>query len=218
MQIVDVGYVIKAIKYGEHSAVVTIVSKENGKVVGFVKSAFSKKKANIFELGNYVEFEATARLEDNMPIIKAELLRPNAIYFISNQDKLEVLCKIANQLNKLLPEKQDIERLFYYLDSFFNFIDEDNWLVFYAYFEFYLLEFLGIGIDLTSCVATETTENLAYVSPKSARAVCLEAGEPYKDKMFLYPHFIVNGELNPTKEELDDCFNMCEYFLTSFNK
>ncbi len=213
MQIRDEGYVIKAIKYGERSAIVSIVSKHHGKVVGFIKNAFSKKKANIFELGNLVEFEANARLEDNMPIIQAELLKPNTIFFLNSSQKLEILSRLANILNTHLQERQDIERLYYYLQSFFEFISDENWLVHYAFFEFYLLEFLGIGLDLSSCAATDSCQNLAYVSPKSAKAVSREAGLPYKDKLFLYPHFITENNFNPTKQEVLDCLNMTKYFI-----
>lgn len=213
MQINDIGYVIKALKYGENSAIVTIISQHNGKVVGFVKNAFSKKKANIFELGNLLEFEANSRLEDNMPLLRAELIKPNTIYFMTSHERLKVLCQMANLLNICLPEKQDIERLYFHIDSFFNFIENDNWLVYYAFFEFYLLEFLGIGIDLSSCADTNTTDDLTYVSPKSARAVCAISGLPYKDRLFCYPHFIRANHYSPTQAELQDCLKMTEFFL-----
>ena len=47
-----------------------------------------------------------------------------------------------------------------------------------------LLADLGFGLDLSSCAATGTRENLAYVSPRSGRAVSAEAGKPYLDRLF----------------------------------
>lgn len=83
----------------------------------------------------------------------------------------------------------------------------------YSYFEFYLLDFLGIGLDLSECSATGTTENLAYVSPKTGRAVCAEAGEPYKSRLFRFPQYIVDKNYNPELSEVADLLRMTEFFL-----
>lgn len=99
------------------------------------------------------------------------------------------------------------------LTVFFNLIDEENWIAHYSYFEFYLLEYLGIGLDLSECSATGTTENLRYVSPKTGKAVCAEAGEPYKDRLFAYPAFIVGQKYHPEEREICDLLKMTGFFL-----
>ena len=68
-------------------------------------------------------------------------------------------------------------------------------------------------MDLTECADTGTTENLAYVSPKSGKAVCAESGEPFKNKLFRYPHFIVDKNYNPASSEVADLLKMTEFFL-----
>ena len=83
----------------------------------------------------------------------------------------------------------------------------------YSYFEFYLLDFLGIGLDLSECSATGSKEDLAYVSPKSGRAVCAQAGEPYKERLYKFPHFILKQNYAPTAAELRDLLEMTEFFL-----
>ena len=90
---------------------------------------------------------------------------------------------------------------------------KDNWLTHYCFFEFYLLEYLGVGLDLTECSATGTTENLRYVSPKTGKAVCAEAGEPYKNRLFAYPDFIVRQNYSPTEAEITDLLRLTEFFL-----
>ena len=52
-----------------------------------------------------------------------------------------------------------------------------------ARFELGLLDDLGFGLDLERCAATGTNDDLAYVSPKSGRAVSRSAGEPYGDRL-----------------------------------
>ena len=127
--------------------------------------------------------------------------------------KLAALASLCSLCNEALPEGDNLERFFYYVDSFFNLIDEENWIAHYSYFEFYLLDFLGIGLDLSECSATGSTENLAYVSPKTGRAVCAEAGEPYKSRLFRFPQYIVDKNYNPELSEVADLLRMTEFFL-----
>ena len=63
-----------------------------------------------------------------------------------------------------------------------------------ARFELTLLEELGFGLDLESCAATGVTTDLTHVSPKSGRAVSREAAEPYLDRLFVLPAFLVPRE------------------------
>ena len=49
-----------------------------------------------------------------------------------------------------------------------------------ARFELMLLDELGVGLDLDACAATGSRDDLAYVSPKSGRAVSRAAGLPYR--------------------------------------
>ena len=85
--------------------------------------------------------------------------------------------------------------------------------IYYLYFEYFLLDYLGIGLDLSECSATGTTENLEYVSPKSGKAVCATAGEPYKNRLYRFPHYIVEGKLNPKPEEVKNVLEMTGFFL-----
>ena len=84
----------------------------------------------------------------------------------------------------------------------------------YCFFEFYLLEYLGIGLDLSECAVTGSRENLAYVSPKSGRAVCRESGAPYAARLYRYPHFIVDKNYFPNRGEMADLLKMTGFFLT----
>jgi DNA repair protein RecO (recombination protein O) len=49
---------------------------------------------------------------------------------------------------------------------------------------------LGFGLDLERCAATGTIADLAYVSPRTGRAVSAEAGAPYRDRLLALPPFL----------------------------
>ncbi len=213
VQFTDQGYIINLRRHGESSLILTVLTKSHGKVTGYAKNALTRKNLGIYQLGNLIEISAYARVDDNMLSLKTELVSPAAVNFLSDNAKLQALSSLCALSNTCMPELQDLERFYYYVDSFFNLIDEDNWLVHYSFFEFYLLEYLGISLDLSECSATGTTENLAYVSPKTGKAVCAEAGEPYKDRLFKYPRYILECHYHPGPEELADLLSMTEFFL-----
>lgn len=213
MQFTDEGYIINVRKHGETSLILTLITRAHGKLIGYVRGGHSKKNLGVYQLGNLIAVDAYARIEENMFSFRAELLKPSAVRFLGSSGKLSALSAFCELANACMPEKAELERFYYLVDSFFNFIDEDNWIVHYSYFEFYLLDFLGIGLDLSECSATGTTENLAYVSPKTGRAVCSEAGEPYKNRLFSFPHYIVDKNYNPELSEVADLLRMTEFFL-----
>ena len=213
MQFTDEGYIINVRKHGETSLILTVITRAHGKVIGYVRGGHSKKNLGVYQLGNLISIDAYARIEENMLSFRADLLKPTAVSFLSCPKKLSALSAFCELTNACMPEKSELERFYYLIDSFFNFIDEDNWIVHYSYFEFYLLDYLGVGLDLCECSATGTTENLTYVSPKTGRAVCAEAGEPYKNRLFKFPQYIVDKNYNPKLSEVAELLRMTEFFL-----
>ena len=82
-----------------------------------------------------------------------------------------------------------------------------------ARWELGLLAEVGFGLTLDRCAATGACDNLVYVSPKSACAVSAEAGEPYKDKLFPLPAFLIGAPGDPTLPEMIEALEMTAYFL-----
>jgi DNA repair protein RecO (recombination protein O) len=79
-----------------------------------------------------------------------------------------------------------------------------------------LLAELGFGLDLDECVATGTTQDLVYVSPKSGRAVSRDAGAPYAERMLSLPAFLRDLEAEPTGREVADGFALTGFFLERY--
>ena len=79
-----------------------------------------------------------------------------------------------------------------------------------------LLQILGYGIDLSECAATGATEDLHFVSPKSARAVCLEAGEKYRDKLLILPQFLINEHNIVDKNDLLNGLKLSGFFIEKY--
>lgn len=214
MIIKDEGFCLSAKKYGEKALIVTLFTLNRGKITGFVAEGTGKKNIGLFQPGNKLFFESSARLEENMcRLFRIELMEPNAVNMMTDIKRLELMSATIPMILRLLNENEETFTLYNILSNFFHAKDIKEMLTWYAYFEFYALEYLGLGLSLDCCAVTGVTENLAYVSPKSGKAVCKEVGAPYHDRLFSYPHFIVDKNDTPSYEEIFNVLRMTEFFL-----
>ena len=145
--------------------------------------------------------------------LHVELLQAYAAYFLADAQKLAVLSSFCALCHDTMPEEQNVEDLYFYAEHFFQSINLPNWLAYYCYFEFYLLSFLGIALDLEKCSVTGSYDNLRYISPKTGKAVCEEVGKPYHDRLYKYPTFILEKNEYPTIKEIKELLRLTEFFL-----
>ena len=130
------------------------------------KNALTKKNLGVYQQGNFVRFEAYARLEENMWNLRVELLHASAVNFLTNPQKLAALSAFCALCCETMPEGQDLEEFYIYADNFIKQIHEDNWLTYYCRFEFSLLSFLGISL---ACISLrELLASLASFTVASA--------------------------------------------------
>jgi DNA repair protein RecO (recombination protein O) len=70
-------------------------------------------------------------------------------------------------------------------------VQDGPWLEHYVRFEIALLADLGFGLDLSACAVTGATDDLAYVSPRTGRAVSRDAAGPWVDRLLPLPAFLI---------------------------
>jgi len=81
-------------------------------------------------------------------------------------------------------------------------------------FELQLLAELGFGLDLSICAASGAETDLAYVSPKSGRAVSRQAGEPWREKLLALPAFLRDASADaPSPQDISGGFELTGFFL-----
>jgi DNA repair protein RecO (recombination protein O) len=116
---------------------------------------------------------------------------------------------------RLLPERDPHEGLYRALELILDHLSEPTIAgALIVRFELAVLADLGFGLDLASCAATGATMDLAYVSPKSGRAVSRAAGEAWKDQLLLLPPFLRGRSQSASPAEIDAGFALTGYFLT----
>lgn len=212
----DNGIIISASRFGEQSGIVRVLTEQHGLFAGMVKGAFSPKKQGIFQAGNFVHVQWQARLEEQLGHMQCELLYSNTPLLLASSFALRMVNAMTSLILAILPERIE-ERAVYHASKFIlsNIIDEDKSHRYYAEFEMTLLQALGFGLDLEECAATgnKNQANLAYVSPKTGRAVCLEAGEAYKNRLFPLPKFLLDKNATVTQKDIIHCLNISGYFI-----
>jgi DNA repair protein RecO (recombination protein O) len=214
MQWTDDGIVLGVKRHGETSAIAELMTRAHGRHLGLVRGGFGSRLKPVLQAGNSVTATWRARLDEHLGHYTVEALQSRTAIVFSAPHTVFGVTHVAS-LARLLPERDPHPALYDGLESILNRLDNVAQLaVMVARFELYLLAELGFGLDLEACVSTGVTQDLAYVSPKSGRAVSRAAGEPWHGKLLRLPEFLRDGNAVPTDADLADGFALTGYFLT----
>lgn len=214
MEWIDEGIVLAARKHGETSAVVTLLTRVHGRHAGLVRGGTGKAARGVLQPGNRVAARWHARLAEHLGLLACEMTHPFAAAVLDHPDRLAALAAACAVAEAALPEREPCPEVYDGLLALLGAIEDDVWPVAYVRWELGLLAALGFGLDLSECVATGGNDQLAYVSPKSGRAVSLAAGEPYKGRLLALPPFLAAGGGNgATPDALLDGLRLTGHFL-----
>jgi DNA repair protein RecO (recombination protein O) len=214
MEWTDRGIVLHARPHGETSSVVSALTAEHGRHAGLVRGA--RRSGGTYEPGNLVQLRWRARLDEHLGNYSGELIRSPSAAIFDDALRLAALAAACALVDAALPERERHDALFQGLESLLGRIESaatPDWLSAFVRFEVDLLRDLGFGLDLTRCAATGATDHLAYVSPKTGRAVSESAGAPYRDKLLLLPAFLTRADTTATPGEILQGLTLTGYFL-----
>ncbi len=212
----DEGLIVGVRRHGEHSAIVEALTRAHGRHLGLVRGGRSARMTAALQPGNTVGLVWRARLDEHLGAFAIEPLELRAGRLIGSGLALAGLAWLG-ALIRLLPERDPHEAVYEALTLIAGNLDDAAIappLV--ARFEAQILAECGFQLDLSRCAASGATDNLAYVSPKSGRAVSREAGESWRDRLLPLPAFLREGarlEARPGVEDIADAFRMTGYFL-----
>ncbi len=214
MDWIDAAIVLHARPHGETNAVVELFTRQHGRHPGLVRGGRSRKLRPLLQTGNLVKAEWRARLSEQLGFFTLELDQPYAARALDDRLALAAIASLAS-LTGLFAERDPHPGLFDMMRLVLDHLgDAALWPQLMVRFELRLLGEVGFGLDLERCAATGERGNLVYVSPKSGRAVCAEAGEPYKAKLLALPAFLksrTSAEASP--RDILDALTLTGYFL-----
>jgi DNA repair protein RecO (recombination protein O) len=193
----DEGLVIARRHHGESAAIVSLLTREHGRHLGLVRGGTGRRAAGLYEPGNLVRAVWRGRLAEHLGSYTCEPMQSFAARVIDDPLRLGALTSACAIVEVALPEREPHDALYAATLELLSHLEDDDWAMQYARWECQCLADLGFGLDLSHCALTGTAEDLAYVSPRSGRAVSRAAGQPYAEKLFSLPGFLTGEGAGP---------------------
>ncbi len=126
--------------------------------------------------------------------------------------RLAALSAAAAVSDSALPEREPHAACYEGFLALLEALSGAHWAEVYVRWELALLAELGFGLDLSACAAGGANDQLAYVSPRTGRAVSLAAGEPYRERLLRLPGFL-SGRGGGGPEEVAQGLALTGFFL-----
>jgi DNA repair protein RecO (recombination protein O) len=179
--------------HGEGGAIVSVMTEAHGRHAGLAKGGTSRGQAALWQAGNLVEARWVGRLADQLGAMSAEMVHPAAALAMEDPLALAALRAACAVAEGALPEREAHPRIFHGLVAFVATLARDTALALpdLVRWEADLLAELGYGLDLARCAVTGGTEDLAFVSPRSGRAVSEPAAGEWRDRLLPLPRFLL---------------------------
>jgi len=203
--------VMRQRKHGENAVILTVLSRDAGLVSGLVPGGASSKRGAMLQPGNRLGLRWRARIEEHLGTFSVEPLRARP-GLMQSGDALAGVNAVTALLTYALPERDPHPLLADATEALLDQIDDGApWAEAYLRWEMLLLEEMGFGLDLGSCAVTGTREGLAYVSPRSGRAVSAGAAGEWASRLLPLPAML-GGRGNGG---LAEAFALTGHFLHS---
>jgi len=186
--------VLAARPYGEGDALVTVLTEPHGTHRGLARGGASRTQASTWQPGNVVQARWVARLSDQLGSMTAELVHPGAALAMDDALSLAVLSSACAVADGALPEREPHPLVFAGLVQLVAGLARGpDALTDLVRWEGALLAELGYGLDLSACTVSGVVSGLAWVSPKTGRAVSDAAAGEWRDRLLRLPGFLVGG-------------------------
>jgi len=212
----DEGLIIGVRRHGEASTIVEAMTRAHGRHLGLVRGGRSARLRAALQPGNTIGLVWRARLDEHLGSFAVEPLSLRAGRLMGSALALAGINYLA-ALIRVLPERDPHEAVYEAASLIADALDDDAHApALVARFEAQILAECGFRLDLSRCAATGATDGLAYVSPKSGRAVSAEAGAPWRDRLLPLPPFLREDaplEPQPSAEDIADAFRLTGFFL-----
>jgi DNA repair protein RecO (recombination protein O) len=215
VQWTDEGVVVGVKRHGEGNAILELMTRAHGRHLGLVRGGAGSRLRAVLQPGNSVRAVWRARLDEHLGNYSVEGIELRAASFLTAAHAVYGVTHLA-ALCRLLPERDPHNAVHGELEAILDEIhDPVGTATRIVHFELQMLVELGFGLDLARCAVTGVQSDLAFVSPKSGRAVSREAGEPWRDKLLPLPAFLVSdgAVATPSLDDLAQGVVMTGFFL-----
>lgn len=213
----DEGLLIATRRHGESAALAEIFTAAHGRHAGVVRGGGSRRMAPVLQPGGLFAVEWSARLEEHLGHFRLDPVSTPLGHVLGDRAALAALASLAALLSAALPERAPHPALYAETRTLTERLARDpGWRADYARWELTLLAELGFGLDLGRCALTGTTQDLAFVSPRTGRAVARAAAGPWVDRLLPLPAFLTLPGAAATPRDLAAALALTGHFLETW--
>jgi DNA repair protein RecO (recombination protein O) len=209
----DHGIILAVRRFGEHDAIITLLTENQGRHAGIVKGGSGKRGRSLLQPGNLVKAWWRARLDEQLGTYTLEGMRSFAADAMASADVLAGLSALCAMAEATLPERQPHAAVYRHTLHLLEHLNVPGWEAHYVLWELALLRDMGYGLDLSACAATGVADDLGYVSPRSGRAVSRAAAEPYISRLLPLPDFLLHAAAEAKGTEIAQGLALTEHFF-----
>lgn len=182
------GAVLSVRRHGESSAILEVFTETHGRHAGVVRGGAGRRLSPILQPGAQLALTWRARLEEHLGSFTVEPVKSRAAAVMGDRLALGALNAVTALLVFSLPERAPHPLLYRRTITLLDMLGEGPlWPLAYLRWELALLDEMGFGLDLSACAATGATEELAFVSPKTGRAVSKGGAGAWADRLLPLP-------------------------------
>jgi DNA repair protein RecO (recombination protein O) len=193
----DEGFVLAVRGHGERAAILSALTLQHGRHLGLVHGGRSRRLQPWLQPGNRLGLTWRARLTEQLGHFTIEPMQLFASRLVESPMPLLALASACALVEEGLAEREPHPRLYAGLLHLLEVMVQNAniaWPETYIRFELLLLSDLGFGLDLSACAVSRATEGLAFVSPRSGRAVARAAAGGFEARLLPLPAFL-GGEV-----------------------
>lgn len=191
--------VLEARLYGEGDVLAAVLTEAHGVHRGLARGGGARGRTSLWQTGNLVQVRWVARLADQLGAFSAELVHPAAALAMDDPIALGTLAAACAVAVGALPEREPHPGVFAgLLRLIAGLATGAPMLAALVRWEAALLAELGYGLDLSACAVTGTRDDLAYVSPRSGRAVSEAGAGTWRTRLLALPAFLRASDLDDT--------------------
>ena len=186
--------VLDARPFGEADALVAVMTEAHGLHRGLARGGASRAQASLWQPGNLAQLRWVARLAEQLGSFSGELVHAGAALAMDDPLELAMLSAACAVAEGALPERQPHPAVFAGLLRLIVDLPRGApMLTELVRWELALLAELGYGLDLARCAVSGETAGLAFVSPKTGRAVTAAAAGEWQARLLALPNFLAGG-------------------------
>lgn len=181
------GLLLSARPHGESAAIIEVFTGGHGLHAGVVHGGQSRRLAPVLQPGAQLDLRWRARLDEHIGGFTIDPVRARAAGVMADRAALAGLTAICALLRQSLPEREPHPALYAATLAMLDRLGAPGWPGDYLRWELRLLEELGFGLDLGRCAVTGAREGLAFVSPRTGRAVSRAGAGDWADRLLPLP-------------------------------